>query len=78
MVWLNNVAAGTKRIVWGMFKKVVIADRLATYVNIVYNDPARFDSPALVLATYFFAFQIYTDFYCVFGHRRWCRPCVGL
>jgi D-alanyl-lipoteichoic acid acyltransferase DltB (MBOAT superfamily) len=58
----DNVAAGTKRIIWGMFKKVVIADRLATYVNIVYNDPARFDSPALVLATYFFAFQIYTDF----------------
>lgn len=53
---------GLGRMAWGMFKKVVIADRLATYVNIVYADPDRFDGSALLIATYFFAFQIYADF----------------
>ena len=58
----DRAAEGIKRIVWGMFKKVVIADRLAGYVNVVYGDPARFDGVALTVATYFFAFQIYADF----------------
>jgi len=45
-----------------MFKKVVIADRLAVYVNAVYANPAGFPAAALALATLFFAFQIYCDF----------------
>lgn len=46
----------------GFFKKVVIADRLAIFVNEVYNNCARYGAAALWLATLFFAFQIYCDF----------------
>ncbi len=53
---------GAKLFIWGLFKKVVIADRLALYVNRVYENPELFDAPTLVLATLFFAFQIYCDF----------------
>jgi len=57
-----NVTAGLRLIVWGLFKKVVIADRLAIYVNTVYDEPTQFGGPVLVLATVAFAYQIYCDF----------------
>lgn len=57
-----RVLDGLKIMLWGFFKKIVIADRLAIYVNQVYNDPASADGINLLLATYFFAFQIYCDF----------------
>jgi D-alanyl-lipoteichoic acid acyltransferase DltB (MBOAT superfamily) len=47
---------------WGFFKKVVIADRLALYVNEIYDHPAGRHGWPLIVATYFFAFQIYCDF----------------
>jgi D-alanyl-lipoteichoic acid acyltransferase DltB (MBOAT superfamily) len=47
---------------WGFFKKIVIADRLAIYVNQVYDNPDMHSGATLLLATYFFAFQIYCDF----------------
>lgn len=53
---------GLKRMMWGMFKKVVIADRLAEYVNRVYNNPENFEGFSFIIATIFFAFQIYCDF----------------
>lgn len=58
----QRVADGLKLIAWGMFKKVVIADRLAEYVNTVYGAPSKYSGLSLALATYFFAFQIYCDF----------------
>jgi D-alanyl-lipoteichoic acid acyltransferase DltB (MBOAT superfamily) len=58
----DRVTSGLKLAAWGMFKKVVIADRLAVYVNGVYGDPAAFPATAITLATFFFAFQIYCDF----------------
>jgi D-alanyl-lipoteichoic acid acyltransferase DltB (MBOAT superfamily) len=45
-----------------MFKKVVIADRLAVYVNGVYSNPSVYPACSIALATLFFAFQIYCDF----------------
>jgi len=57
-----NVTTGLKRMAWGMFKKIVIADRLAFAVNYVYNNPTDQTSLAVILATVFFAFQIYCDF----------------
>lgn len=62
----ERVSNGLKLIVWGLFKKVVIADRLALYVDLVYQNPANFDGLTLSVATIFFAFQIYCDFsgYC--------------
>ncbi|MBM3772426.1 MAG: MBOAT family protein [Acidimicrobiia bacterium] len=57
-----RVTGGLQLVLWGLFKKVVIADRLAPLVDAAYRSPA-FASPAdLLLATYFFAFQLYCDF----------------
>lgn len=53
---------GLKRMVWGMFKKVVIADNLAVLVNNVYNHPTEFEGVSLLIATILFAFQIFCDF----------------
>ena len=53
---------GTKLIIWGFFMKVVIADRLAIYVDAVYNNYEMHSSYTLILASVFFAFQIYCDF----------------
>lgn len=58
----QRVTDGLKLMLWGFFKKIVIADRLALYVNQVYNNPAEHEGLSLILATYFFAFQIYCDF----------------
>lgn len=58
----ENFVEGIKHIVWGLFKKVVIADRIAEYVNIVYQDPQSFHGAQLLIATVFFSFQIYCDF----------------
>lgn len=58
----QRVADGLKRMAWGMFKKVVIADRMVMFVNPVYNDPTSHSGPALILATLAFAIQIYCDF----------------
>lgn len=57
-----RINSGLRLMLWGMFKKVVIADRLAVYVNQVYNQPTDYPGWPLLLATYFFAFQIYCDF----------------
>jgi alginate O-acetyltransferase complex protein AlgI len=57
-----RVTSGLQRMTWGMFKKVAIADRLAIYVNQVYDTPQANDGATLILATVFFAFQIYCDF----------------
>jgi len=53
---------GLVMIMAGMFKKVVIADRLAVFVDAVYNDVAAFGGLSYILATFFFTFQIYCDF----------------
>lgn len=58
----DDVVAGLKRILWGLFKKVVVADRLAVYVNTVYNFSDDHNGTTLLVATVFFAFQIYCDF----------------
>lgn len=58
----ERAANGLKMIAWGMFKKVVIADRLALVVDTVYNDPGGFGGFHYIVATVFFAYQIYCDF----------------
>src|SRR6266550_1833630 len=57
-----RVSEGLKRMAWGLFMKVVIADRLARYVNLVYKSPNSYEGLTLVVATFFFALQIYCDF----------------
>lgn len=46
----------------GFFKKVVIADRLAIYVNAVYSDPTNYTGLPFVIAAYAFTFQVFADF----------------
>jgi alginate O-acetyltransferase complex protein AlgI len=58
----QNIAEGLKHIVWGLFKKVIIADRISEYVNVVYSNPHDFQGTQLLIATLFFSFQIYCDF----------------
>lgn len=56
------IASGLRRMAWGFFKKLVIADRLALLVNDVYAAPAAHSGPQLTAATVAFAYQIYCDF----------------
>jgi alginate O-acetyltransferase complex protein AlgI len=58
----ENVTEGLKRMAWGFFKKLVVADRLALYVNDVYSSPRSCNGLQLTTATIFFAYQIYCDF----------------
>ena len=53
---------GLMLVLWGFFKKIVIADRVAVLVNAVYNSPTDYTGIPLILATILFAFQIYCDF----------------
>ncbi|MEZ4859412.1 MAG: MBOAT family O-acyltransferase [Flavobacteriaceae bacterium] len=54
--------SGLLLMAFGLFKKMVIADRLGIVVNHVYNDPTAYGGGALIVATIAFAFQIYCDF----------------
>ena len=58
----QNLLDGLRLMLWGFFKKLVIADRLALYVSIVYNAPNDYHYLNLVIATLFFTIQIYCDF----------------
>ncbi|MDR1880631.1 MAG: MBOAT family protein [Tannerellaceae bacterium] len=58
----DNVTQGLRLMLWGYFMKVVIADRLSVYVNAAYNNLPYHNGTTLLLATFFFAFQIYCDF----------------
>lgn len=59
--WLR-ARAGLLRMGWGLFQKMVIADRLALLVDTVYNHPSEQSGSAVALATVLFCFQIYCDF----------------
>ncbi|MFD0748719.1 MBOAT family O-acyltransferase [Mucilaginibacter calamicampi] len=58
----QRVTDGLKLMLWGLFKKVVIADRLSVVVDAVYNNPHGSSSFSIIVATIFFAFQIFCDF----------------
>ncbi len=53
---------GLRQILWGLFKKIVIADTCATYANQIFSEAATSSGSTLVLGAFFFAFQIYGDF----------------
>lgn len=59
---IERISLGVQLIFWGLFKKVVIADRLGFYVDSVYNNARHHTGLSFIVATYFFAFQIYCDF----------------
>jgi len=59
---IQRVSDGLKLMMLGLFKKVVVADRLALFVNQIYDNPTDYNGLSLIMATIFFAFQIYYDF----------------
>lgn len=58
----DRIVSGLRLMLWGLFKKVVIADRLAVYTDTVYNNPGHHSGITCLVATIFFTFQIYCDF----------------
>ena len=58
----NKAVDGLKQILWGMFKKVVIADNAAETVNLIFSNSDDYSGSTLILGVVFFAFQIYGDF----------------
>jgi alginate O-acetyltransferase complex protein AlgI len=58
----ERVTSGLRIILWGLFKKVVVADSVSVVVETVYANPTGFSGPFLILATLLFAIQIYCDF----------------
>lgn len=58
----DRVSSGLRLMLVGFLKKILIADRLAVLVDQIYSNPANYGGPALILAIYFFSFQIYCDF----------------
>lgn len=58
----KRVIEGLRLILWGLFKKMVIADRLALFVDKIFADPSNHSGLVLIIATTFFSIQIYCDF----------------
>lgn len=58
----SNFTNGLKRIAWGYFKKLVVADRLAVFVEQVFTTPSQFHGFEVAVGAVFFMFQLYADF----------------
>jgi D-alanyl-lipoteichoic acid acyltransferase DltB (MBOAT superfamily) len=58
----DRASSALRLMLWGLFKKIVIADRMAIIVDLVYRNPSDFGGGWVVLATWLFAIQIYCDF----------------
>ena len=58
----SKAVDGMRQILWGLFKKIVIADNCAEYANMIFNNSSDYSGSTLVLGALFFTFQIYGDF----------------
>src|SRR5690554_5314982 len=58
----SKAVDGLRQILWGLFKKVVIADNCAEYANLIFNNSSEYSGSTLLLGALFFTFQIYGDF----------------
>lgn len=58
----DKAVDGLRQILWGLFKKIVIADNCAIYANLIFNNSSNFSGSTLLLGALFFTFQIYGDF----------------
>ena len=73
-----RTSSGLRLVLWGFFKKLVIADRLGALVNVVYSDVTAFEGFPLLLATYLFSFQILCDFSAYTDIARGCARVLGV
>ncbi|MGB0766092.1 MAG: MBOAT family O-acyltransferase [Phycisphaeraceae bacterium] len=76
-VHLTEAHAGLYLILWGLFKKIVIADNMAPLCNDVYNHYWEYRGLSLIVATAAFAFQIYCDFSAYSNIARGCGKLLG-
>lgn len=58
----ENARSGLLSMAWGLFLKIVVADRIAIHINPMFAEPAQYDGMVLLVAAILFAFQIYCDF----------------
>lgn len=58
----ENFSNGFRLMLWGFFKKIVVADNLGVYVDAVFNNIPMHSSLTVIVATFFYAFQLYADF----------------
>ena len=58
----SKAVDGMRQILWGLFKKIVIANNCAVYTNIIFNSSSEYSGSTLILGALFFTFQIYGDF----------------
>ncbi|MAM05693.1 MAG: membrane-bound O-acyltransferase family protein [Flavobacteriales bacterium] len=58
----HKAVDGMRQILWGLFKKIVIADNCAEFANMIFNNSAEMNGSTLFLGAIFFTFQIYGDF----------------
>jgi D-alanyl-lipoteichoic acid acyltransferase DltB (MBOAT superfamily) len=58
----KNITFGMQRILWGLFKKLIVADRLNMLVETVFNKPDHYSGITIIVAAVLYTFQLYTDF----------------
>ncbi|WP_308420226.1 MBOAT family O-acyltransferase [Dyadobacter sediminis] len=58
----NQAMDGLRQVLWGLFKKVVIADNCAEYVNLIFDHSDTYSGSTLLLGAFLFSMQIYGDF----------------
>lgn len=58
----DNLSEGGKRVIWGLFLKMCIADRIAPYTDAVFNNYAQHNATTIILASLLYTIQMYTDF----------------
>jgi D-alanyl-lipoteichoic acid acyltransferase DltB (MBOAT superfamily) len=59
----DNISKGFRLIIFGLFIKMVVADNLGYYVDMIYEDPSKYNSWDIILGMIFYSFQIYGDFF---------------
>jgi D-alanyl-lipoteichoic acid acyltransferase DltB (MBOAT superfamily) len=58
----TRMVDGLRQVLWGLFKKIVIADNCAEYANMIFNNSAHYSGSTLAIGALLFTFQIYCDF----------------
>ena len=74
---VSEATSGLRLMLWGYFKKIVVADTICVAVNNVYNNLESFDGPAILLATFLFTMQIFCDFSGYSDIARGCARIMG-
>ena len=74
----SRVVSGIQLVVWGIFKKMVLADRLAMYVDMVFSHPQDYWGWTILIAVWLFALQIYCDFSAYMDMAIGCGRVFGI